>query len=58
MAYLQCYPEMTRLWGKFPTIDASLGGNALGGIEHPLASRLMDFKNKKRILFNIFNYLI
>ena len=44
ITFLQCYPEMTRLWGKFPTIDASLGGNALGGIEHPLASRLMDFK--------------
>jgi hypothetical protein len=44
ITFLQCYPEMTRLWGKFVTIDSVLGPHFLGGIEHPLANRLMDFK--------------
>lgn len=44
MTYLQCYPEMTRLWGKFPTIDSALSSHSLGGIEHPLVNRLIDFK--------------
>ena len=36
--------EMTRLWGKFPTIDSALSSHSLGGIEHPLVNRLIDFK--------------
>ena len=31
---------------KSPTIDAALGSHSLGGIEHPLANRLMDFKKR------------
>jgi len=44
ITFLQCYPEMTRLWGKFPTIDSALSSHSLGGIEHPLVNRLIDFK--------------
>jgi len=44
IVYLQCYPEMIKLWCKFPTLDSSLDSHSFCGIEHPFVDRLLDFK--------------
>ena len=44
IVYLQCYPEMAKLWCKFPTLDSSLDSNSFCGIKHPFVDRLLNFK--------------